>query len=62
MLKPLIDGNGIMKLYEIKGGRGMRGLLEEQIKWQILNPDAKREEAEKFLLDNKAVFVEKHKL
>ena len=56
-LKPLLNGKGLMKLYEIKGGPILKKLTEEVLKWQFLNPDANLEELEKYMIDNKDQFL-----
>ena len=49
-----------MTLYGIKGGRGLGGLVEESVKYQIANMSASKDEIRDYMIENKDVFVSKH--
>ena len=38
--RPLLDGQDICTLYEIKAGKSIKFLLEEVVKYQILHPES----------------------
>jgi len=43
-LRPLLDGNAIMKELQIPGGKGLKDLLQKQIEWQLEHPDEGKDE------------------
>ena len=43
-LKPALDGKAIQTIYNIKAGKHVKDLMEECIKFQILNPDSPYEQ------------------
>lgn len=38
--KPLLDGKQICELYSIKPGKAIKGIMDEELQYQILNPQA----------------------
>lgn len=59
-MKPIVDGKGVQQLYQCKPGKHMKFIIDEGIKYQIINPQAQREEIESHLLENKDAFLEKY--
>ena len=60
LVKPMIDGKGIQLLYGCKPGKHMKPLIDECVKFQILNLDASYQDAEEYMLKNKDDFMAKH--
>jgi hypothetical protein len=58
--RPLLDGKTLCDLYEIKPGKIMKPLLEEQLKFEILNPRASQEDCKVYMQANKALFLAKY--
>ena len=60
LLKPMIDGKALQLMYECKAGKHMKPLIEEVLKFQILNMDAGVAEVEAHMLANKELFMSKY--
>ena len=59
-MKPLVSGNQLCQEYNIKPGRIMKPLLEEVIKFQIINPLAKEDDVKVYMEAHKENFLAKH--
>ena len=60
-IKHLLSFNELSQLYGVsKLGKLVKPLLDELIRWQILNLQATKEEAMAFMLSQKAVFIAKY--
>lgn len=46
LVKPMLDGKQICELYGIKPGKAIKFLMDEELKFQILHPEAKYGEVE----------------
>ena len=57
IVKPILDGKDICSIYEIKPGKAIKFITEEQIKKQILNPAIKFDEMKDYLMENKDKFL-----
>ncbi|TNV82489.1 hypothetical protein FGO68_gene295 [Halteria grandinella] len=60
MMRPALDGNDVCLLYQIKAGKALKFLLEEQLKFQITHPSAGFAEVSQFLTENKDAFLVKY--
>ena len=58
--RPLLDGKQICALYEIKPGKMIKPLLDELLSFQILHPEASKEDAQAYLIGKKAEFIAKY--
>ena len=58
--RPLLDGKQICALYEIKPGKMIKPLLDELLSFQILQPEATKDDAQEYLLGKKSEFMAKH--
>jgi hypothetical protein len=47
-------------MYQCGPGKHLKFIIEECLKYQILNMSAERDEVEKYLIDNKSAFLEKY--
>ena len=56
-VKPIIWGKDIFAAMGIEPGHIMKHINEEIIGFQILNPDATKQDAAAFLKENKDVFI-----
>ena len=60
-LKPLLDGKQLCELYSIKPGKALKFLIDEQLRWQIVNPgSAGIEEVSKWLIEKKEELLKKY--
>ena len=59
-IKPMIDGKGIQLLYGCKPGRHMKPIMDECVKFQILNLDATYQEVEDYMMKQQEEFHEKY--
>lgn len=53
----MLDGKDICSLYEIKPGKALKFIIEEQIKYQIIHPDSKYEDVQNYLKEKKEQFL-----
>jgi len=59
-VRPVLDGKQICALYEVKPGKLLKPLIDELLTFQILEPQATKEDAEAFMVAKKAEFLAKH--
>jgi tRNA nucleotidyltransferase (CCA-adding enzyme) len=59
-LKPLLDGKQLCELYSIKPGKALKFLIDEQLRWQIVNPGSGIEEVSKWLIEKKEELLKKY--
>ena len=62
-LKPLLDGKQLCELYSIKPGKALKFLIDEQLRWQIVNPGSGGggiEEVSKWLIEQKEEMLKKY--
>jgi hypothetical protein len=60
-LKPLLDGKQLCDLYSIKPGKALKFLIDEQLRWQIVNPGSGSiEEVSKWLIEKKEELLKKY--
>ena len=52
LVKPMLDGNQLCDLYKIKPGKALKFLMEECLKYQIVNPKAEYSQVEEHMLQN----------
>ena len=57
--KPLLDGNSICKMFEVKPGKIMKPLTVEVSNFMILNPLAKESDVRSYMVSNKELFLMK---
>jgi len=56
LIKPLMNGKDIMKLYDVKGGPFMKQVCDEVFKWQLVHPDGQEDELKEYMIENKKKF------
>lgn len=54
-----MNGKEICEMYEVKAGPHMKLLLQDQLDFCILHPDAQIEEVKQYMASNKDSFLEK---
>ena len=59
-MRPALDGKQICALYEVRPGKHLKPLLDELISFQIIEPQATKEDAETYLIGKKAEFMAKY--
>ena len=59
-VRPILDGKAICALYEIRPGKMIKPLLDELLSFQILHPEATKEDAETYLSGKKSELLAKH--
>lgn len=59
-MRPVLDGKAICGLYEISPGKLIKPLLDELLSFQILHPEATRDDAETYLRGKKSELLAKH--
>ena len=56
----MIDGKGIQTLYNCKPGKHMKGIINECLNFQILNPYATKDQIETYMRDNQVRFMQEY--
>ena len=59
-VRPILDGKELCTLYGVKPGKLVKPLLDELISFQILHPQASKDDAEAYLMGKKGEFLAKH--
>lgn len=57
LLKPILNGKEVSKLYGSKGGQWLAKALQHLIEYQLENPDVSREQATEFMVNEKKKFL-----
>jgi hypothetical protein len=60
LVKPVIDGKKLIGIYEVKAGKGMKEMLDEELRWMMLNPGCSEEEVKDYMMVNKEKFISKY--
>lgn len=56
-MRPMLDGGAITDLYDIKPGKAIKFIIDEEIKFQILNPTANYDDVKTYLMGNREQFL-----
>ena len=59
-LKPLLDGKQICDLYSIKPGKAIKFIMDEELRWQGVNPGKGVAEISEWLSQKKDEFLAKY--
>jgi tRNA nucleotidyltransferase (CCA-adding enzyme) len=59
-LKPLLDGKQVCDLYSIKPGKAIKFIMDEQLRWQVVNPGKGIAEVSQWLTEKKDEMLAKY--
>lgn len=60
LLKPIVDGKVIQTIYGCGGGKHIKSIMDECVRFQILNLDAPRDQVEEYMMSKKDEFMSKY--
>lgn len=60
LLKPIVDGKAIQTIYGCGGGKHIKSIMDECIRFQILNLEAPRDQVEEYMMSKKDEFMNKY--